>query len=105
MKYSIVLSPKAADDLREIYEYIAFSLCEEKAAKDLIFLLEQNILSLDEMPGRYRIYDAEPWKTRNLHIMPVKNYLVFYIPDEQSKKVHIVRVIYGSRNLDEQLNK
>ncbi|MCM1364975.1 MAG: type II toxin-antitoxin system RelE/ParE family toxin [Faecalibacterium sp.] len=105
MKYSVVISPKAADDLKGIYEYIAFSLCEEKTAKDMLLLLEENIFSLDEMPGRYRVYDAEPWKTRNLHIMPVKNYLVFYIPDEQSKTVNIVRVIYGSRNLNEQLEK
>ncbi len=103
MSYKIEISPKAADDLKEIFEYIAFSLCEKKTASDMLDLLQKSIFSLDEMPGRYRIYETEPWKSRNLRIMPVKNYLVFYIPDESSKTVNIVRVIYGSRDLEEQL--
>ena len=69
----------------------------------MLDLLQKSIFSLDEMPGRYRIYETEPWKSRNLRIMSVKNYLVFYIPDESSKTVNIVRVIYGSRDLEEQL--
>lgn len=104
MSYKIYLSPKAADDLKEIYEYIAFSLHEKKTALDMLNLLQKSIFSLDEMPGRYRIYDEEPWRSRNFHIMPVKNYLVFYIPDDNRKIVNVVRVIYGSRNLEEQLS-
>lgn len=103
MSYKIEISPKAADDLKEIFEYIAFSLCEKKTALDMLDLLQKSIFSLDEMPGRYRIYETEPWKSRNLRIMPVKNYIVFYISDESSKTVNIVRVIYGSRDLEEQL--
>lgn len=103
MSYKIEMSSKAADDLKEIYEYIAFSLCEKKTALNMLNLLKKSIFSLGEMPGRYRIYEEEPWRSRNLRIMSVKNYLVFYIPDDSSKTVNIVRVIYGSRNLDQQL--
>lgn len=103
MSYKIKLSEKAADDLKEIFEHIAFSLKEKQTAINMLALLEERIFSLDEMPGRYRLYEAEPWKSKNLHIMPVKNYLVFYIPDDSNKIVDIVRVIYGSRNLEEQL--
>ena len=65
--------------------------------------LEQAILSLDEMPERYHLYDKEPWKERNLRIMPVGNYLVFYIPRSEEKTVTVIRVMYGRRDIDAQL--
>lgn len=70
----------------------------------MINLIEKNILSLDEMPGRYKIYENEPWKSRGVHIMPVKRYLVFYVVDDNEKVVNIFRVIYGSRDIDNALN-
>jgi len=36
--------------------------------------------------------------------MPVDNYFVFYIPDQARKMVNLVRVIYGGRDADAQLN-
>ena len=37
--------------------------------------------------------------------MPVDNYLVFYIPDKETGAVKVIRVMYGGRNVDEQLEK
>ena len=42
--------------------------------------LEEQILSLDIMPERYRKYENEPWKSRGLRVLPVDNYVIFYIP-------------------------
>ena len=44
------------------------------------------------------------WKSRGLRILPVDNYVVLYIPDEDRKTVEILRVMYGGRNIDKQLN-
>lgn len=103
MKYDVNISHKAAEDIVEIYEYISNALCEEKIAVEMLKLLQKSILSLDEMPGRFKLYENEPWKNRGVHIMPVKNYLVFYMIDNDKKTVNIIRVIYGSRNLEENL--
>lgn len=56
------------------------------------------------MPERFCVYDKEPWKTRGLRIMPVDNYLVFYIPDKKTQTVTVIRVMYGRRDTDKQLN-
>lgn len=104
MKYAIKLSLEAADDINGIYEYIAVSLGEKDIAVNMINLIEKNILSLDEMPGRYRLYENEPWKSRGVHIMAVKKYLVFYTVDNGSQTVNVFRVIYGSRDIDNILN-
>ena len=100
MKYTVKLTVKANEDIAEIFEYISNVLCEKEVAVNMIKLLEKNIMSLDEMPGRFRIYENEPWKSRGLHIMAVKKYLVFYIIDSDTKSVNIIRVMYGSRDYE-----
>ena len=56
------------------------------------------------MPYRFKAYEKEPWKTRGLRIMPVDNYLVFYIPSDDTQSVTIIRVMYGGRDTDKQLD-
>lgn len=79
------------------------TLGEKEVASNMLALLKRSILSLDEMPGRYRFYDVEPWKSRGVHIMPVKKCLVFYVVNDNINSVDIFRVIYGSRSIDEVL--
>ncbi len=57
------------------------------------------------MPECFRQYENEPWHSRGLHIMPVDNYCVLYIPDKEKAVVTVTRVIYGGRDIDSQLNK
>ena len=37
--------------------------------------------------------------------MTVDNFIVFYIPNAEEKIVTIIRVMYGGRDIDEQLRK
>ena len=67
--------------------------------------IEESINSLDQMPDRFRAYGKEPWYSRGLRVMPVDNYIVFYIPNHDTKVVNVVRVMYGGRNIDTQLSR
>ena len=77
MNYNINLTPKAQSDLKEIFRYIAVDLQSIQNATGQLDRLEKAISSLEQMPERYRVYDKEPWRSRNLRIMTVDNYLVF----------------------------
>ena len=66
--------------------------------------LENAISSLEQMPERYRVYDKEPWRSRNLRIMTVDNYLVLYVPNKEERTVTVIRIMYGGRDIDSQLN-
>ena len=68
MIYEVEVSEQADRDLREIFEYIAFELQSPENAIGQLNRLEEQILSLDAMPKRYRKYEKEPWKSRELHI-------------------------------------
>lgn len=105
MTYRVVLTDQADSDLRGIYEYIAFSLLEPENAAGQLARLEESILKLSEMPGKFKLYEKEPWRSRRLHQMPVDHFNVFYILDDEEKIVIVLRVIYGGRNIDEQLRK
>ena len=56
------------------------------------------------MPMRHRLYEEEPWHSQGLRVLPVDNYLVFYLSDETSATVSIIRIMYGGRDIDKQLN-
>lgn len=105
MAYDVVISNQAETDLRGIFEYIAFTLQERQTASEQLGRLEKSIKSLEQMPRRFRAYGKEPWHNRGLRIMPVDHYLVFYIPDDNRQSVSIVRVMYGGRDIDGQLER
>lgn len=46
-----------------------------------------------------------PRHSKGLRVAPTDNYLVLYLPDEETGTVHIVRIIYGGRDLTRQLLK
>ena len=104
MIYEVELSEQADSDLRGIFEYIAFELQSPENAIGQLDRLEEQILSLDAIPKRYRKYEKEPWKTRGLRVLPVDNYVILYIPDSDKKVVTILRVMYAGRDVDNQLN-
>ena len=99
MIYDVQITEEAERDLRCIFEYICNELCEPGTAGNLLNRMEERILSLEQLPYRYRRHDKEPWKSRGLRMMPVENYIVFYIPDDDTHTVYIVRVLYGGRNI------
>ncbi len=103
MAYAISISPSAGNDLLEIYQYIAEDLNAVQSAIGQLERLERAIYSLDGMPERYPRYNREPWFSRNLRIMPVDNYLVFYIPKKDVQEIAVMRIIYGGRDLLKQL--
>ena len=105
MIYEVELSEQADSDLRGIFEYIAFTLLAPENASGQLDRLENGILSLEQYPMRHRIYEKEPWHSRGLRVLPVDNYVVLYIPNEETKVVTVIRVMYGGRNIDKELKK
>ncbi|MCM1233211.1 MAG: type II toxin-antitoxin system RelE/ParE family toxin [Ruminococcus flavefaciens] len=103
MSFDVQISKQADQDLRDIYEYIAFELLAPENAVGQLERLEEAISKLDNMPEKYSRYEREPWRGRGLRVFPVDHYLVFYISDMETKVVTVIRVMYGGRDVDKQL--
>ena len=93
MSFKINITETASLDLDCIYEYIAVNLQSPQNAKLQLRRLIESINKLDEMPERFHLYESEKSSLRNMRMMPVDNYSIYYIPDLENETVAIIRVI------------
>jgi len=101
--WKVVYTEQAEQDLRGIYEYIAFSLLEPEIAKNQTRRIMDAVAKLNQMPLRYRLYEKDPWHSKGLRVLPVDNFVVFYLPVKAQETVVVIRIMYGGRNIEEQL--
>lgn len=89
-----VFSPAAADDLNEIWEYIARD--DIDAADRFRDQVYDAVGRLAEMPrmGHRR----EDLANKAIRVWSVGNYLIFY--DPESKPLEIVRILSGYRDVE-----
>ena len=80
MNWDVQFTDQARRDLRDILDYISYELQEPQVAVNLVRSITKEILSLDQMPMRYRLYEEEPWKSQGLRCFPIQNSLIFYYP-------------------------
>ena len=98
MRYEVKLTAQAIRQIGEIVQYISKVLFVPETARKWANTLESEIAKLDFMPSRYPLTEEEPWYTKGIHKMPFKNFLVYYLIDEDKKAVWITAVIYGRRD-------
>lgn len=96
--YKLKYLPLAQKDLRYIINYIAENLKAPKAAMDLVDALDNSIYRLQQFPYSCKVYQPiEPLETE-YRMLPVKNYLVFYVVTEHEVEIH--RIVYAKMDID-----
>lgn len=90
--------PLALKDLRVITSYITDTLKAPKAAMDLVDTLDDSISRLQQFPYSCRVYQPMESLEVEYRMLPVKNYLVFYVVTEHEVEIH--RIIYAKMNLE-----
>lgn len=98
IKYEVVLTEKAKNEIDDIYNYISKSLMAEKSANNLINKLEESILRLEIMPKSCSLVESYKSRKYMYRKLVINNYVALYRIDETLKKVYIIRVVYGGRN-------
>ncbi len=96
--YNIVLTRKAKDDIKDIGDYIAYTLLEPETAYQFVKGLRSAIYTLKELPNRFALADDSVLASQGIHCMPYKNYYIFYIIEETMDTVIILRIGYNRRN-------
>ncbi|MCI8284666.1 MAG: type II toxin-antitoxin system RelE/ParE family toxin [Firmicutes bacterium] len=97
-KFIIKLYARAAQDLEDIYTYIAKNLLNPSIALHLISELENAILSLEQFPERGSIRRIEACANGNYRQLFVKNYIIIYRVLNKKKEIHIITVRYIPSN-------
>ena len=101
MKYTVVVSPVAECDLRDIGHYIRFHLDSPQAAVNTLGRIRRTIASLEDFPLRHRLSDVGSLGEKGVRITHARNYSIFYTTDEQTGTVRILRVLYSGRDIGE----
>lgn len=102
MQWKIDYSNEARKDLESVFVTIAYDFLELTTAKKQVERIMKAVRSLDLMPLRHSIYDEEPLKSKNLRFLPIDNYIIFYIPYEETHTVSIVRILPGGMDIKAQ---
>ena len=98
IKYELILTDRAKQELEDIYYYISKSLMADKAAENLINKIEKSILRLETMPESCSRIEELKEKNRVYRKLIINNYVAIYRIDEVNQKVYIIRIVYGGRN-------
>lgn len=97
-RYEVVLTPDAVSDLVELRDYIARVLLAPDTALRYTRAIREEIAALETMPARFALLPDEPWRSRGIRRMTVKNFLVYYRVDEDALRVFVLNVIYARRD-------
>lgn len=98
LEFEVEFTNQCIEEMDEIYNYITNKLKEKEAVKRLISKVNQKILGLSKTPELYiKIGKADRLK-REYHRMVVKNYVVLYTIDYNTRKIYISRMFYKRRN-------
>ena len=76
--YIVNITAQAEEQIQEIIFYITHELKTPDAALHLLDTLEDSFTSLTHFPQRVALIDEEPWHTKGIHRLPVKNFLVYF---------------------------
>ena len=98
MKYSIIVTEPAIEDLQNAVSYIANDLKNQVAAKKFIDESDRIIRSLSEMPERYPVVNDTMLAAQGIRIAQINNYLAFYVIRENTKSVSVLRILHSRRD-------
>lgn len=101
--YSVHFTNVAMNDLDDIYCYISEELFVESAATELLDRVENSIMQLKEFPNLGTRLTDEYLRLKGYRRIIVDSYIIFYILDEQKRKVIIMRILYGKRKYEDLL--
>ena len=98
--YIVKMTPKAADDLDNIYRYISEELFAISAATNILERIEKEIMRLKEFPFSCNYVADEYLRNKGYRKLIVDNYIVFYLIEKEVEQVIIMRVLYGKQKYE-----
>ncbi|MFZ3129778.1 MAG: type II toxin-antitoxin system RelE/ParE family toxin [Desulfosporosinus sp.] len=96
--YSLKFTPKASEDLEQIYSYISGKLFAEIAADNMLAKIESTMMRLKDFPYSCSFVLDEPLKSRGYRKLVIDSYIAFYLVDEIEKQVVIMRILYSAQS-------
>ncbi|HBE15351.1 MAG TPA: type II toxin-antitoxin system RelE/ParE family toxin [Ruminococcaceae bacterium] len=104
MVYNYSFTREAEKDFDEILHYMTDTLDNPSAASAFMEKMEKVISEIRHFPRCGSLVENELITLKDIRKMPISNYLLYYRLNEIDECIHILRIIYGRRNMDNVLN-
>jgi len=101
MAYRLIVTKDAHLDIDGIVEYIAVTLCNTSTAIGFIDEVEKSYRNIVVNPFMYSFCVDDKLRSQGYRRIPIKNYVILYLIDEDTQTVTVMRVFYGGRNYPE----
>lgn len=99
-KFTYRIMPAARADMLKISDYIAQELHAPQSARKLTIDIRAAMEKACLYPEAAQLARDQLLKSRGYRMLIVRNYLVFYLVDEDKQMLNIQRVVYYSRDYD-----
>ncbi len=94
-KYIVEISETAEQDLENIIKYLRYNLAGDIIADKYKILFKQELKNLENLAGSMPILSEKLTGHKNIRKINVRNYIVFYIVDEEVSKALVLRIGHG----------
>ncbi len=91
-KYLVEISKTATQDLENIISYLRNNLAGDIIADKYKILFKQELKNLENVAGSMPILDEYLTGHKNIRKINVRNYIIFYIVDEENSKALVLRI-------------
>ena len=91
-KYIVEMSETAERDLENIISYLRYDLAGDIIADKYKLLFKQELKKLADVAGSMPILEENLTGHKNIRKINVRNYIIFYIIDENEDKAYVVRI-------------
>ena len=98
IEYQILVTERAKRDIEEIADYIEFSLLNPTASGNFLDDIEDIIISLCSFPKRHPLANDSILESWGVRYVNCGSYLVFYLINEETQAVYILRVLNQRRD-------
>ena len=104
MKFRIITSTQARQDIDNITDYIRDHFGAPMTALRKYEIIEAAIDSLQEHPYWQHLYEDADYYGQSVYVYNVDHYRIFHVPDEKAQTTRVIRVLHQSQNADRQLS-
>ena len=91
-KYIVEMSETAERDLENIISYLRYDLAGDIIADKYKLLFKQELKKLADVAGSMPVLEEKLTGHKNIRKINVRNYIIFYIIDDDVDKVFVVRI-------------
>jgi plasmid stabilization system protein ParE len=96
--YGLIFSKLFDEDIDSTYQYIKSNLEAPMAAENLLKEVKQKLEYIKENPMGRPLLNDKVIASLKIRSIKAKNYVIYYIVNEEKQKIRLVRFLYNKRD-------